>query len=67
MFTVLRKEHGLKKATEIPMQYLTLTVENALRRFGAEGEDVQWLTNEQWKHAITNSGYIEAEIYQEVV
>jgi len=67
MFTNLRKENGLTKATEIPMQYLTLTVENALRYFGANGEDVHWLTDEQWKASITKSGYIEAEIFQDVV
>ncbi|SFE24422.1 AAA domain-containing protein [Paenibacillus algorifonticola] len=67
IFTNLRKEHGLTRATEIPMQYLTLTVENALRHFGANGEDLHWLNNEQWKSSITSSGYIEAETYHEVV
>ncbi|WP_169088556.1 hypothetical protein [Paenibacillus sp. PL91] len=67
IFTNLRKDHGLTRATEIPMQYLTLTVENALRHFGANGEDLHWLNNEQWKSSITSSGYIEAETYHEVV
>jgi hypothetical protein len=67
IFTDLRKEHRLTKATEIPMQYLTLTVETALRHFGASGENTRWLTQEQWKRAIHHSGYIEAESYQGVV
>lgn len=34
-FSNLRIENGLKKSFEIPMQYLTLTIEYALRKFGA--------------------------------
>lgn len=67
VFKSLRQEAGLMKQTEIPMQYLTLTVEYALRRFGVNGEDVEWLTRTHWKEAIKQSGYIEAEMYQEVV
>jgi hypothetical protein len=49
------------------MQYFTLTVEYAMRRFGANGEDVEWLNRAHWKQALINSGYIEAEAYQDVV
>lgn len=66
-FTALRQEEGLLKPVEIPMQYLTLTVEYALRRFGANGNDVDTLTINHWKEAVMNSGYIQAEIFQEVV
>lgn len=66
-FTSLRHEAGLHKAVEIPMQYLTLTIDYALRRFGVNGSDVDCLNKVHWKEAITNSGYIQSEIYQDVI
>lgn len=61
----LRTEAGIrKKSFEIPMQYLTLTIEYALRNFGADGKELDWLNQNNWVEAVKNSGYIEAEIYQ---
>ncbi|WP_209810017.1 ATP-binding protein [Ammoniphilus resinae] len=67
VITNLKAEAGLTKSTEIPMQYFTLTVEYAMRRFGVNGEDVEWLNRAHWKQALINSGYIKAEAYQDVV
>lgn len=70
MFDVLndlRREHGIKKALEIPMQYVTLTIEYCLKHFGADGHDVKWINKAHWREAIERSGYIEAEMYQEIV
>jgi hypothetical protein len=66
-FADLRQENGLLSSFEIPMQYFTLTVEYALRRFGVNGTNVNWLNRTHWKEAIKKSGYIEAEIYQHVI
>jgi len=64
-FKNLRQEVGqLKNTFEIPMQYLTLTIEYALRSFGVSGENVEWLSKSHWKDAILNSGYLEAEAQQ---
>lgn len=67
VFTNLRKEAGLSQKFDIPMQYLALSVEYALRKYGVEGEDVHSLTQSQWEKAVIHSGYIEAELFQEVV
>lgn len=64
VFITLRQEAGISKPFEIPMQYLTRTVEYALKTYGCEGEDVEDITRTQWKAAIKSSGYIEAEIYR---
>jgi hypothetical protein len=66
-FAALRQEEGLLKAIEIPMQYFTLTVEYVLRRFGVNGDFTSSITVNHWKEAILNSGYIQAEIFQDVV
>ncbi|WCN36213.1 ATP-binding protein [Aneurinibacillus uraniidurans] len=60
----LRKENGLKGSIEIPMQYVTSTIQYALRHFGVNGLHVEWLTQANWKEAIEQSGYITAEFYQ---
>ncbi|MCE5169694.1 hypothetical protein LQV63_10250 [Paenibacillus profundus] len=65
-FLSARTESGLYKALEIPMQYLTLTVEYVLRRYGRNGADLEQLSKTQWKDAIKNSGYILAEMNQGV-
>ncbi|MEB2493833.1 ATP-binding protein [Peribacillus frigoritolerans] len=67
VFNDLRRKAGLTKPVEIPMQYLTLTVEYAIRKFGANGKNVDWLTTNCWEEAILNSGYVEAEIHQDVI
>lgn len=62
-----RQENGLKQTFEIPMLYLTLTVEYVLKHFGIKGSNLSNISRAQWKEAIRNSGYIKAEIYQNVV
>lgn len=63
LFIALRQEYHLKKKMELPMEYLALTVENALKEFGINGNRVEWLTLNHWKEAINRSGYIQSEIY----
>lgn len=46
---------------EIPMQYVTSTIENCFRRFGCDGSNVYFPSKEEWIHAINDSGYIVAE------
>lgn len=38
-------------------------VENALKIYGAHGEQNEWITSQQWLEAIKLTGYIESEIY----
>jgi hypothetical protein len=64
VFKNLRKEaKNLKSSFEIPMQYLTLTVEYALCTFGTGGENLEWLAQSHWKESVINSGYIESETH----
>ncbi|KJD40540.1 hypothetical protein QD46_07790 [Paenibacillus polymyxa] len=64
VFVQLRQEAGLRGIFEIPMQYLIRTVEYALKKFGCEGDNLFDLSHLNWKEAISNSGFIEAELYQ---
>ncbi|WJQ78967.1 ATP-binding protein [Brevibacillus brevis] len=63
VFKEIRQSEGLRGPIEIPMQYVTLTIDHALRRFGINGANVDYLTKVQWEEAIKKSGYIEAERY----
>jgi len=63
IFKDIRKEHGLSKKMEIPMEYFIFSIENALKLNGATGREVEWLTTNHWKEAINNSGYIESEVF----
>ncbi|GAE28593.1 hypothetical protein JCM9140_4841 [Halalkalibacter wakoensis JCM 9140] len=60
-FIQLRKAAGIRSKIEIPMQYITLTIEYLLREFGVEGENLEGLSDEHFEEAVENSGYIEAE------
>ncbi|KOY16703.1 ATP-binding protein [Paenibacillus xylanivorans] len=62
-FMDLRREHGVKSKLEIPMEYFTYAVENALKIFGTHGDQLEWITSQQWLEAIKLTGYIESEIY----
>ncbi len=65
VYVETRREFNLmRKKFDIPMQYLKSTIENALRIFGANGDNLFWLTKSDWRVAIENSGYINAELYQ---
>ncbi|WP_230632584.1 ATP-binding protein [Paenibacillus athensensis] len=67
IFKELRAEAGLHKNMEIPMQYLTLTIEYILKKFGVNGLDQEFLTKINWIEAIRKSGYIENEIFMEML
>lgn len=64
VFIDLRREHGLSQKVEIPMQYITLTVEYALKKFGSESLDLTTIEKTHWEECIKNSGYIQSELYQ---
>ncbi len=66
-FYNLRRKAGLTKSMEIPMQYFTLTIEYALKKFGANGENISWITKNCWEEAILKSGYVDEEIHQDVL
>lgn len=67
IFIEERQKAGIKKPLEIPMQYLTSTIEYCLKKFGANGRNEEWLTKAHWKEALKKSGFIEAETYHEIV
>jgi len=64
VFLQLRKEAGILGKMEIPMQYVTLTIEYILRQFGIDGADLDILNREHFEEAVENSGYIDAEGYR---
>ncbi|MEG6520870.1 ATP-binding protein [Desulfotomaculum sp. 1211_IL3151] len=67
VFKELRQENGIKKALEIPMQYVTLTIEYCLKRYGINGKNIDKLGKIHWREAVEHSGYIHAEMYQDIV
>lgn len=66
-FSEARQDAKLSTEIEIPMQYLTLSVEYALKTFGANGKNLEWPTYAHWKIAVEKSGYIKAEVYKVAV
>ncbi len=62
-FEELRAAARIRGPIEIPMQYITLTIDNCLKIFGSNGQGVHWPNLDNWDEAIRASGYIEAEIY----
>ncbi len=62
-FKEVRSKTNIRGKIEIPMQYITLTVDNCMKIFGANGKGVHWPSISNWEEAINSSGYIEAEIY----
>ncbi|WP_410768713.1 ATP-binding protein [Fontibacillus sp. BL9] len=67
LFVELRKEHGVSAALEIPMEYFSFTIENALKKNGLHGDQHYWINKAQWREAIEMSGYVESEIYMALV
>jgi hypothetical protein len=67
IFKEIRREHGIKNALEIPMAYLIRTIEYCLEHFGIDGEDSKIISRANWKEAINRSGYIEAEVYNNML
>lgn len=66
-FVRLRSESKIIKPIEIPMLYITLTVDCCLREFGVDGKDVGFPSPINWLTAIKNSGYIDSELYQNMI
>lgn len=62
-FEEIRKEANISGCLEIPMQYITLTIDNCMNLFGINGEVKYWPTISDWDEAIKSSGYIKAEIH----
>lgn len=54
---------ALKKGNikEIPMQYVTSTIENCFRKYGADGLGMYFPTQDEWEKSILASGYLAAE------
>lgn len=67
VYKELRKENGIKKPLEIPMQYITLATEYCLKRYGRYGNNLDRFGKAHWREAIENSGYIHAELYQDII
>lgn len=63
----LRKEKGISGVLEIPMQYFTLTIEYVLKKYGVDGSNVVLPSISHWELAIKQSGYIENELYNELI
>ncbi|MEA2206540.1 MAG: hypothetical protein QOE77_3316 [Blastocatellia bacterium] len=62
-FKEIREEAQLPLTREIPMQYFCRSVEYVLTRFGKLDELAEDLSLAQWKEAIRQSGYADAEQY----
>ncbi|WP_339372008.1 ATP-binding protein [Paenibacillus elgii] len=66
LFDDLRKQAGIKKKLEIPMQYLALSVEYLFKKYGVDGKRIDYLNLEHWNEAIRRSGYLENEFYEDL-
>ncbi|TPG75986.1 ATP-binding protein [Brevibacillus laterosporus] len=62
VFSSLRQDARIKGSLEIPMQYLITTIEYVLLEFGADGQNLRWLSKSLWEEAIYASGYLLAEL-----
>lgn len=58
-FKQFRIEANIKDELEIPMLYLTLTIDNCFKKFGANGKGIYWPTQSDWDESIIASGYID--------
>lgn len=62
-YRTIMQENKFTGEFEIPMQYVTLTIDNCLRRYGSDGLSYKWISANEWRAAIIDSGFIEAENY----
>lgn len=46
---------------EIPMQYVTSTIENCFRRYGADGNNIYFPTRNELMQSIKDSGFVVSE------
>ncbi|MBT2728160.1 ATP-binding protein [Bacillus sp. ISL-75] len=65
-FNNIRQREKIYGPIEIPMQYLTSTIEYLLIHYGADGEDIDQLTKDQLEESILYSGYVE-QLFNPVV
>jgi len=66
LFVQIRQEYGLSSEFDIPMEYFSYTIENALKMYGINGDKKDWISVQQWREAIKFSGYVESEIYMAI-
>lgn len=66
-FLLLNEKSNNRVSLEIPMQYLTLTINHCLRTYGVDGIGVEFPAPAHWKDSIEKSGYIDAELYRTLV
>lgn len=57
-----REKANLSATAEIPMQYITSTIEYLLLQYGRYGANVYQISKNMIEEAIWYSGYIEAEV-----
>ncbi len=60
----VRAEVGIKKELEIPMHYMISIINYVLKKYGANEENKEWPTENMWREAIIESGYVNAEVIQ---
>lgn len=60
LFRIFVKAFNNKKI-EIPMQYVTSTIENCYRKFGTDGKRLYFPSKTEWIESIADSGYVVAE------
>lgn len=66
LFDCFKDLYKSKKPIEIPMQYITSTIENCFRKFGCDGLNNYFPTRNELELAIKDSGYEEAEALTEM-
>lgn len=67
IFQKIRMEANLKKEVEIPMYFITSIVNYVFKKYGANGKDVEWPNISHWKEAIQSSGYLNFEVFNDVI
>jgi hypothetical protein len=66
-FINVRQAARVSGNMEIPMQYLTKTIEYVLITYGVQGHDVDRLSQNIFEESIQYSGYVENELVDSVV
>lgn len=61
-FEELKSKNNIKSTLEIPMQFISLTIEICLKKYGANGKGIYWPSMQEWNDAIKISGYVRSEI-----
>ncbi|MGE6593666.1 ATP-binding protein [Bacillus mycoides] len=66
LFQEVRREANIPGKFEIPMQFLTTTIEFLLIQYGVDGKNVQTLSKTHIMDSIQFSGYVRAEVYSKL-